>query len=91
MAEYGVSSRAQFFKTPTKELAYVSGGKFIEIYPKNTVSETSKNPIIFEWGPMAGYSYNFRDSRLVFKLKILMRLLAYHPLLITNSLDLSTG
>ena len=70
MAEYGVSSRAQFFKTPTKELAYVSGGKFIEIYPKNTVSESSKNPIIFEWGPMSGYSYNFRDSRLVFKLKI---------------------
>ena len=62
MAEYGVSSRAQFFKTPTKELAYVSGGKFIEIYPKNTVSETSKNPIIFEWGPLACYSYNFRDS-----------------------------
>ena len=70
MSQYGVSSRAQFFKTPTKELAYVSGGRFAEIYPKNTVSETSKSPIIFEWGSYPGFSYNYRDSRLVFKLKI---------------------
>ena len=68
---YAMNSRAQFFKKPTKDLAYVTGGKNIEIYPKNPILETTKAPIIFEWGHLPGYAYNYSESRLYFKLKIL--------------------
>ena len=70
MSSYGVNSRAQFFKSQVKDLSYVQGGKFVDIRPKNTLIEWSKNCIIFEFGHMNNYAYNFRDSRLIFKLKI---------------------
>ena len=68
--QYGVNSRAQFFRGYTKELAFSTGGKNIDILPKTNISETSKNPIIFEWGSHPDHSYNFRDTRLIFQVKI---------------------
>ena len=70
MTQYGVNSRAQFFTSPTKELAFKTGGKNVEILPKTNINETSKNPIIFEWGSLPDHSYNFRDTRLIFQVKI---------------------
>lgn len=70
MTEYGVNTRAQFFKSQTKDLSYIQGGKWIDIPSKNNIQSSSKAPIIFEWGHMNNFSYNFRDSRLIFKLKI---------------------
>ena len=66
----GVNSRAQFFKTPATDASFTPGGLWLNIQPKNVIQEGVKAPIIFEFGCLHGFSYNMRDSRLIFKLKI---------------------
>ena len=66
----GVNTRAQYFKAPVSDASFIPGGLWLDIQPKNVIQENVKAPIIFEWGCLHGYSYNMRDSRLIFKLKI---------------------
>ena len=66
----GVNSRAQFFKEPVTDASFVPGGLWLDVLPKNVIQEGVKAPIIFEFGCLHGHSYNMRDSRLHFKLKI---------------------
>ena len=66
----GVNTRAQYFKAPISDASFIPGGLWLDVQPKNVIQENVKAPIIFEWGCLHGYSYNMRDSRLIFKLKI---------------------
>lgn len=75
MSLLGVSSRADFFKDPPREIVWKPGGKHVEIQPKHNVTPTLNggSPIIFDFPYISKAAYNFSTSYLKFKLRIRQR------------------